>query len=80
MNKGDISQPIKSAAGWHIIKLMDKKPSSTRPLPEIRSQLVVAMRNRKSQEMERAYLEALSIKLPPTINQIELGRLQGELR
>ncbi|HVY06440.1 MAG TPA: peptidylprolyl isomerase [Burkholderiales bacterium] len=80
MNKGDVSQPIKTAAGWHIIKLLDKKPSATRPLPEIRSQLVVAMRNRKSQEMERSYLEALSIKLPPTINQIELGRLQGELR
>jgi len=26
--------------------------------------------------MERSYLEALSIKLPPTINQIELSKLQ----
>ena len=80
MAKGEVSAPIKSAAGWHLIKLLDKKPAATRPLPEIRSQLVVAMRNRKAQDMERAYLEALSIKLPPTINQIELGKLQSTLR
>ena len=80
MNKGDVSQPVKSAAGWHVIKLLDKKPAATRPLADIRANLVVAMRNRKSQEMERAYLEALSIKLPPTLNQIELGKVQGELR
>jgi peptidylprolyl isomerase len=80
MNKGEISPPIKSAAGWHLIRLLDKKPATTRPLADIRAHLIVAMRNRKSQDMERAYLEALSIKLPPTINQIELGKLQSGLR
>jgi peptidylprolyl isomerase len=80
MAKGDVSPPIKSAAGWHLIKLLDKKPAATRPLADIRSQLVMAMRNRKAQDMERAYLEALSIKLPPTINQIEVGKLQSGLR
>jgi hypothetical protein len=80
MTKGEVSPPIKSAAGWHLIKLLDKKPAATRPLADIRANLIVAMRNRKAQDMERAYLEALSIKLPPTINQIEIGKLQSELR
>jgi peptidylprolyl isomerase len=80
MDKGEVSSPIKSAAGWHLIKLLDKKPAATRPLADIRANLIVAMRNRKSQDMERAYLEALSIKLPPSINQIELGKLQSGLR
>lgn len=80
MNKGDVSPPIKSAAGWHLIKLLDKKAAATRPLADIRPNLIVAMRNRKSQDLERAYVEALSIKLPPTINQIELGKLQSGLR
>ncbi|HKB83519.1 MAG TPA: peptidylprolyl isomerase [Burkholderiales bacterium] len=79
MKKGEISPPVKSAAGWHLIKLLDKKPAATRPLADIRGNLIVAMRNRKSQDMERAYLEALSIKLPPSINQIELGKLQSAL-
>jgi peptidylprolyl isomerase len=80
MSKGEVSPPVKSAAGWHLIKLLDKKPAATRPLADIRANLIVAMRNRKSKDMERAYLEALSIKLPPTINQIELGKLQSGLR
>ena len=80
MNKGEISPPIKSAAGWHLIRLLDKKPATTRPLADIRANLIVAMRNRKSQDMERAYFEALSIKLPPTVKQIELGKLQSGIR
>jgi parvulin-like peptidyl-prolyl isomerase len=80
MNKGEVSPPVKSAFGWHLVKLLDRKPAATRPLADIRPNLIVAMRNRKSQDMERAYLEALSIKLPPTINQIELGKLQSGLR
>ena len=80
MNKGEISPPVKSAAGWHLIKLLDKKPAAARPLADIRANVIVAMRNRKAQDLERAYLEALSIKLPPTINQIELSKLQSALR
>jgi len=80
MTKGDVSPPVKTAAGWHLIKLLDKKPAAMRPMADVRSSLIAAMRNRKAQEMERAYLEALSIKLPPTINQIELGNLQNGLR
>jgi len=80
MSKGEVSAPIKSTAGWHLIKLLDKKPAGTRSLAEVRPNLIVAMRNRKAQELERAYVEALSIKLPPTINQIELGKLQSGLR
>ncbi|MBI3530340.1 MAG: peptidyl-prolyl cis-trans isomerase [Betaproteobacteria bacterium] len=80
MNKGEVSPPVKSAAGWHLIKLLDRKPAATRPLADIRPSLIGAMRNRKAQDMERSYLEALAIKLPPTINQIEIGKLQSGLR
>jgi parvulin-like peptidyl-prolyl isomerase len=80
MNKGDISPPIKSAAGWHIIKLIDKRPPSLRPLAEVRPNLVAAMRQRKAQEGEKTYIEALSTKARPTINQIELTKIQDALK
>lgn len=80
MNKGDISPPVKSAAGWHLIRLLDKRPPALRPLGEVRGNLVAAMRQRKMQEGERVYLEALSTKARPTINQIELGKIQESLK
>lgn len=80
MNKGDISPPIKSAAGWHIIKLLDKRAPSLRPLAEVRGNLVAAMRQRKTQEGEKTYVEALTTKAPPAINQIELNKIKESLK
>ena len=80
LNKGDVSPPIKSAAGWHLIRLLDKKPPSLRPLAEVRPNLVSAMRQRKVQEGERVYLEALRTKARPTINQIELNKIVESLK
>lgn len=80
MNKGEITPPVKSAAGWHLIRLMDKRPPALRPLAEVRGNLVAAMRQRKMQEGERVYLEALSTKARPTINQIELNKIQDSFK
>ena len=80
MNKGDISPPIKSPAGWHLIRLMDKRAATQRPLAEVRGNLVAAMRQRKIQEGEKTYIEALSTKARPTINQIELSKIQDSLK
>ena len=50
MNKSEISAPIRTANGWHIVRLSDRKPSSVRALPEVRDQLIAGMRLRKAQE------------------------------
>ena len=36
---GDVAGPIKSDKGFHIIKLTQKKPGFTRPLPEVKRQI-----------------------------------------
>jgi len=36
---GDVAGPIKSDKGYHIIKLTQKKPGFTRPLPEVKRQI-----------------------------------------
>ena len=39
MQPGQISDPVKTQYGYHIIKLVDKKPATTKTLAEVRQQL-----------------------------------------
>jgi peptidyl-prolyl cis-trans isomerase D len=40
LNAGEVSDVIKTAAGFAIVKVTDKKPAATRPLDEVRPQIV----------------------------------------
>lgn len=80
LTKGEVSVPIRSSGGWHLLRLLDRKPAAVRPLAEAQAALVNIMRTRKSQELERAYLDGLSSRNPPSLNQIELTKLQSGIR
>jgi peptidyl-prolyl cis-trans isomerase C len=56
---GDISEPVKSAFGWHIIKLEEKQPSSVLGYDEIKPQIVQYLSNEKRAQRYREELEAL---------------------
>jgi peptidylprolyl isomerase len=76
LEKGDVAGPIRSASGWHIVKLVDKKPASVRPLSEVRDVIANQLRMRRAQEIERSYIEGMISRTQPTVNQIELSKLQ----
>ena len=76
MEKGEVSMPIRTTTGWHIVKLIDKKPSSTRPLSEVRDAIVSQMRQRRAQDLQRKYMEEMISRSQPTVNQVELSKLQ----
>jgi peptidylprolyl isomerase len=80
MTKGELSPPIRSATGWHIVRLIDRKASATRPLSEVRDSIVANMRLRKAQEAERTYIEALLGKATVNVNQAELQKLQSGIK
>ena len=80
MTKGEVSTPIRTAAGWHVIRLIDRKPSAVRPLADVREQIIATMRLRKAQEVERAYVEGLLSKGTVTINSSELQKLQAQIK
>jgi peptidylprolyl isomerase len=77
MEKGDVSGPIRSASGWHIVKLVDKRPAGVRPLSEVQDAIANQLRMRRAQEIERSYVEGLIGRTPQTVNQLELSKLQS---
>lgn len=74
---GEIGKPIKSASGWHILKVLERKPAKQRTLAEVRESLIESMRLKKAQENEQQYLNQLITKTPITINEIAISSLAG---
>ncbi len=77
MAKGEVAKPVRTEQGWHVVKLVDTKPQSVRPLSEVRAQLVPVLRQRRAQELERKYMDELVDRTPVAVNEITLGRLRA---
>jgi peptidylprolyl isomerase len=75
MNPGEISDPIRTGTGWHIIRMVETRPAGPRPLPEVKDQLITALRQAKLQETEQAYISALLEKTPAMINELGLKKV-----
>ena len=75
LKKGGVSKPVRTDAGWHIVKLLDQKPASVRPFPEVKDELARLLRVRKAQENERKYLDELVARTPLGVNEIALNKL-----
>lgn len=54
MNKGDISEPVLSAEGYHVIQLRDVRAERTRPLEEVKAEITKQLQD---SERERAFNE-----------------------
>jgi parvulin-like peptidyl-prolyl isomerase len=76
--KGAVADPVKLDDGWHIVKLIDTKTATTRPLSEVRDELVQRIRDEQAATNRRAYLADLLKRNPPAINEIELARMLNE--
>lgn len=77
LNMGEVSKPVRTAQGWHILKLVDSKATSLRLFEEVRDALTQALRQKKAEENEKKYLDALLAKTPINIDEIALGHLHG---
>lgn len=75
MKNGEISDLVKTAFGFHIIKVVDNKPETTRPLAELRAEIEDQLKWQKAQ----AEAEKIAKSLEATIKtQADLDRVAKE--
>lgn len=57
---GQISEPVKTRFGYHIIKVTDKKPASLQPFPLVKKQIKEKLLRQKQQKAFDAFLLKIS--------------------
>lgn len=75
MSVGQVSAAIKSNAGWHIVKLLEKRPAGVQPYDEAHASLVSTMRLNKAKQNEQQYLENIVKDKKFEVNEIAVGKL-----
>lgn len=57
---GQVSEPVQSATGFHIVKLLETQPARTATLEEIKPRLQTALREKRQQQLVQAHLAGLA--------------------
>ncbi len=82
LKKGEISAPVKSRFGYHIIKLDDRRSTPPPPFASIKDRLLLSMIHRKAQETaevlrKKAKVEYIDAELKKQIAADKRGSGQG---
>lgn len=79
LTPGAVGGPVRSASGWHVVRLLEVREAETRPFEELRAELALAMRLRRAQANERRHYEELLRKNPIAVNEVALVKLRQSL-
>ena len=76
MKAGEISNPVKTAFGFHIIKVVDNKPDTTRPLAEVRAEIEDQLKWQQAQAEAEKIAKSLeaAMKSPADLDRIAKER------
>lgn len=65
---GEVSEPVKTQFGYHLIKVFDKKSEAVKSLDEVRAQLGDHLLNQKQQALYQSKVEELQGKYAVKLN------------
>ena len=77
LSKGAVTEPVRLADGWYVVKVLDVRDAHTATLDEVRDQLVRALRNDRARANREAYLSKLQQQTPVSLDELGLSKLLG---
>ena len=77
MEPGQISDLVKTQYGYHIIKLVDKKPSVTRPLADVRAQISDQLAYERAQAQAANLAQKLEKEITKPADLDKVAKAQG---
>jgi peptidyl-prolyl cis-trans isomerase D len=77
MQPGQISDLVKSQFGFHVIKLVDKKPAATRSLDEVRAQIQQTLTAQRVEQQVTDRTRDLDARITKPADLDTVGREQG---
>lgn len=77
LKAGQVSEPVQSESGFHVIKLIESQAVRTATLEEVKPRLRLALREQHQQDMVREYLAKLA---PETSVSIDNAALDAALQ
>jgi len=73
--KGGLTEPVRLADGWYVVKVLDVKEPHTASLEEVKDQLVKLLRNERTRANREAYLSKIQQQKPVVLDELALGKL-----
>ncbi|HYZ31943.1 MAG TPA: peptidylprolyl isomerase, partial [Crenalkalicoccus sp.] len=72
--EGAIGEPLRTADGWHLIRMLGTRPAAPAPFEEVRERLATALRRDRENERARLALNEMLRREPVQIDEIQLAR------
>ncbi len=76
LKAGEVSDLVKTTFGYHIIKVIDSQPEATRPVAEVKPEIVEQLKWQKAQQESEQIAKAMeaSIKTPADMDRVAAER------
>jgi parvulin-like peptidyl-prolyl isomerase len=78
LKDGEISRPVKTTYGWHVIKLVERREAKLPPYEEAKDKIQAQLEREKSQKRVTEYFEELKKKVNFKLNEKALDLLMSK--